>query len=429
MEVHIQNFGCIKNLSANFKPGVHLITGPSGCGRTTLCRSILWALAGSPPGQGLRSSGETSVKLVLPGIGVATRKVNSDGETVSFINEEGVVSENPEESLRKHKIFSGIYHRGTACLYSVYPKEPPASFRIGDKVVPILPMSLPDIKEKYHQVQQKHLAIRAEMGMLDTMKSAFVKEINILREELCRLKEQEQTQEDFALYHLMESGECPLYQVRCSCKDGNIVKVKEDVKARIAGKTEAPGFQDTVRAKERALAEKELNLMILSERGRDKAGKTLPEKLKLVETQLEVGKAMIDALEKHEIWKERLEKVKLVKDMKDSILAIAARLGVDLSYRDGFLLDNRPIELPSRSETVVLDYCIQKATGAPVIVVDDFDVLDIPWKQRHLKDAAISGKTVLFTSASSMPRVVSGTTPWHFVNGTLEPAAKQTVTR
>jgi AAA domain len=429
MEVHIRNFGCVEHLSANFEPGVHLITGPRGCGRTTLCRSIQWALAGSPPGQEMWSPRETSVELVFPGIGVVKRKANPGGETVSFIDKEGVESKNPEESLRKNGIFPEIYHKGAACLYSAYPKEPPATIRIADRTIPILPMSLPDIKIKFHQTQQKRLDIKIEMEMQDMMKSRVAEEIKLLRAELCRLKEQEQTQDDFALYHLMESGECPLYQVRCSCKDGNMAKVKDDVKSRLTGKIDVPGFQGTLSSTERALAEKELQFSILSEKGRDNPGNSLPEKLKLVESQLEVGRAMIDALEKREFWKARMDEIKLLRALKNPILVASVKLRIDLSFRDGFLLDDRPIERLSRSETVVLDYCIQKATGAPVIVVDNFDDLDAVWKLRHIKDAAISGKTVLFTSAASMTRVVSGTTPWHFINGMLEPVAKQTAAR
>lgn len=66
--LHLNNFLCHDSLTVNFKEGITLISGPSGKGKTTIIRAILWCLHGTMKNVSMIKKKSTYVKLAFQGI-------------------------------------------------------------------------------------------------------------------------------------------------------------------------------------------------------------------------------------------------------------------------------------------------------------------------------------------------------------------------
>ena len=103
MEVHISNFRSIKEKSFSFKSGIHLISGESGAGKSTVLESIFWCLYGGkniyPLGVEKPKKSHTKVRLVLPNISI-TRSKPPDKVTVEI-----------EDNIYEHKEAEKVIER------------------------------------------------------------------------------------------------------------------------------------------------------------------------------------------------------------------------------------------------------------------------------------------------------------------------------
>ena len=103
MEVHISNFRSIKEKSFSFESGIHLVSGESGTGKSTLLESIFWCLYGGkniyPLGVEKPKKNYTNVRLVLPNISITRSKppdkvvVETKGETYEHKEAEKVIEQ------------------------------------------------------------------------------------------------------------------------------------------------------------------------------------------------------------------------------------------------------------------------------------------------------------------------------------------------
>ena len=103
MEVHISNFRSIKEKIFSFESGIHLISGESGTGKSTLLESIFWCLYGGkniyPLGEEKPKKGFTVVSLTLPKIKITRSKppdkviVHTNGEKYEHKEAEKIVEQ------------------------------------------------------------------------------------------------------------------------------------------------------------------------------------------------------------------------------------------------------------------------------------------------------------------------------------------------
>ncbi len=400
-------------LKVRLEKGVNILTGTSSSGKTTLCKAIAWGLSGTRP-EGCTVKG---IEIYAPGIGVITRRsIDGTGASgVSLVSETGTALADFESVLGKAGVKPVFYQLGIEGLYSRYymDAEPPVSIMAGGKPMSIVTLSLAacnDAIGKYRGAREELQSIVARSA---SMQAELEKEIDELRRDISSMKEREQAQFELSYLALMESKECPLYQLTCTCRDESVELVKEDIRQRTEGVVREPDFASRLAGKERALSEKQLRLLILSENLIDGNGNTVNDRLVEIESRIALGKQVIAAVEKREKWLKSMSLIKPYINIKDALIALATAFGVQLAFSEKFLLNGQPVECGSRAEHVVLSYCLQMVACLPVILVDNFDVLDRKFKQRVIDHAISSMKTVLFIAASTEPRKLAGTHSWH----------------
>ena len=363
------------------------------------------------------------MEVKLPGLGIVKREATAQGETLEVYDDDGTLIDEPSVWLKTNGFLPQVLHEGAACLSGLSLKEPFSEFVIDGKATRMSQGGVDSFRLAHEQLLKQYADLQATEEMMATMGTRLEKELTTLRAEYMRLKAQEDMQNDYALLHLMDSRECPLYQVTCTCQDKNVPKVKEDVKSRLSGKQAIPDFAVKLRKLEGELVRKELYLSVLKERAIDGSNKNLTERIEGMKTQLARSNDALSSVERWEKWHKAAGKYQPVIALKDKVLAGAKALGMDLktSAGDSFLLNGGPVAHACRVERAVLGYCLQAATGAPVILVDDFDAFDLAWKTKLLGHAKASGKTVILFASSSKPKYISGVSSWHLSEGKLQP--------
>ncbi len=396
--------------------GVNLITGPSNAGKTLLCEAIKWALTGAP---GLRHP--RAVNLSFGGIGVL-RTEEPDGGSRTVVSVGGREAADPEAALREIKANPAFYVPGVGGLFiSNCPEpDPPTVIESETQRVDLARFSLEKCKSALHELLGERETLTAVAAGIEAKSSTLHAEIDALMREIREMKKVELAQFDLSAFHVMDSGECPVYPLSCPCTDPIVQLTKEHYRKRTEGVELIPDFSRILREKERELSEKRLRLQILSEGMPDTGGKKLQERLAEVEGRIALGEKVVEGREKLTAWEQNRKKAEPFIGVKDRLIALAAELGLPLDF-DGraYLLRGAPPERGSRTDLVLLGYCLQAAAGVPLIIVDDFDVLDKNWKARLISHATGSGKTTLLFASSSGPIRIPGVASWHF-NGRLE---------
>jgi hypothetical protein len=337
-------------------------------------------------------------------------------------DQEGTVIDEPSEWLKTAGFIpETLYEDSAMALSSAVLSEPPYEIVIDGQKTRLSREVAVRFKETHRQRLRQDSDLQAKQEIADPVGGEGEKELLALREGYARLRGQEDIQNDLAVLHLMDSRECPLYQVTCACQDKNVPKVKEEIKGRLAGKQVIPDYVAKLRKLEAEIARREIYQGVLKENatvGNDKNHGARVENLK---EHLAKDSHTQEVVERWDKWRETRDRFQPILALKDKAMACAKAIGLDLVKTGaGFLLNGGPVEYACRVERAAMSYCFQAASGAPVILVDDFDASDIAWKTRLLGHAKASGNTVIFFGLSSKPKYISGVSSWHLSGGKLE---------
>ncbi len=398
--------------------GVNLITGSSNAGKTLLCEAIRWALTGAP---GLRHPG--AVSLGFDSVKIERREV-PDGGSKAVATVDGTVAADPDAALLGMGVIPAVYSLGVAGLFSSNcpEMEPPAAVELGKERVDLSRCSLDKCTSALRDLLAERETLKAVAACIESKSSALQTEVDDLSREIREMKRQEQAQLDLCALHVMNSGECPVYPVTCPCADPVVELTKEHFRKRTESVERIPDFSLILREKEGALAGKRLTLDILNA-GLPVGGKILQTRLAEVEGRIALGEKVVEGVTKIAAWKQTVKEREPFVRIKDKLTALASEFGLPLSFNGrAYLLRGGPVEQASRTELILLGYCLQDAAGVPVLLVDDFDALDKNWKSRLISRATTTGKSVLLFASSSGPVKIPGVASWHF-NGRLERVA------
>lgn len=398
--------------------GVNLITGPSNSGKTSLCEAIKWALTGAP---GLRHP--RVVSLSIGGVGVRREETGNGSRPVVTIN--GTEAAGPETALLGMGVIPTIYTMGVAGLFSSdYPgEESPTMIEVDKERVDLSRCSFEKCTSALQELLTERETLKAVAAGIESKGPSLRAEIEALTSEIREMKKVEQTQLDLGALHVMNSGECPVYPVTCPCTDHVVELTKEHFRKRTEGVECDSDFSRILGEKERMLAEKRITFQVLSEGLPDSAGKNLQARLAEVEARIALGEKVVEGVKKRGAWKRKVKEVEPFIKVRDRLIALAVEFGLALAFNGRtYQLRGYPVEKASRTEFVLLGYCLQAASGVPVLIVDDFDVLDKNWKSRLISHAVAAGKPALLFASSSGPVRIPGVTSWH-LNGRLERVA------
>ncbi len=397
--------------------GVNLITGPSNAGKTLLCEAIKWALTGAP---GLRHP--RAVSVGFDGVGVLRTEVPDGRGSRAVVSVGGREAADPEAALREIGANPAFYVTGVGGLFnSNCPEsEPPTVIESDKHMVDLSRCSLEKCRSALHELLAERETLTAIAAGIEAKSPMLQAEIDALLLAIAEMKKVELAQLDLSALHVMDSGECPVYPLSCPCTDSLVQLTKEHYRKRTEGVELIPDFIRILGEKQRELAEKRLRLQILSEGMPDVGGKKLQERLAEVETRIALGEKVVEGRERLSAWEENRKKAEPFIGVKDRLIALAAELGLPLGF-DGraYVLRGAPPERGSRTDLVLLGYCLQAAADVPLAIVDDFDILDKNWKARLISHATGSGKPALLFASSSGPIRVPGVASWH-LNGRLE---------
>jgi len=399
--------------------GVNLITGPSNAGKTSLCEAIKWALTGA---SGLHHP--TTVDLSFDGTCVSRTEVPGGGSR-AVVSVGGKEAVDPDAALREIGANPAFYIDGALGLFTNCSETgPPTVIESGKQLVDLTKYSLEKCKSALRELVAEREILAAVAAGIEAKSSALRTAVDSVLRDLSEMKKMEQAQLDHSALHVMDCGECPVYPLQCPCADPIVELTKEHYRKRTEGVELIPDFMRVLRKKERELAEKRLWLHILSEGMPDAGGKKVQERLSEVEARIAQGEKVVEGREKLTAWEENRKKAESYIAVKDKLIAHAAQLGLQLDF-DGrtYLLRGIPLERVSRTDIVLLEYCLQAAAGVPLVMVDDFDVLDKSWKGRLIGHAEATRKPTLLFASSSGPIRIPGVTSWH-LDGRLKKVAE-----
>jgi uncharacterized coiled-coil protein SlyX len=338
---------------------------------------------------------------------------------------DGVVAADPEAALLGMGVIPAVYSLGVAGLFSSNCPDlgPPIEVELNKERVDLSRCSLEKCTSALRDLLVEREMLKAVAAGIDSKTSALQTEVDALLREIMEMKKQEQAQLDLCTLHVMNSGECPVYPVNCPCADPVVGLTKEHFRKRTEGVERVPDFSLILREKERALAMKRILLEILKEGVPDAKGKNLQARLAEVEARVALGEKVVEGVTKLAAWKRTVkEKEPLVK-ISDRLVALAVEIGLPLAFNGkAYQLRGGPVEQASRTDLILLGYCLQDTAGVPVLIVDDFDVLDKNWKSRLITRATATGKPVLLFASSSGPVRIPGVASWH-LNGRMERVA------
>lgn len=419
-------FGSVRvTEKASFGPGAHLVTGPSGSGKSRFRQALVWAMTGLSSGPKLPPG--ALVEVAFPGIGHVKRSMSQEAAAVEVLDQDGVVSDDPAGMLLNAGFLPCALRKGSSCLVGDLPPEPDKTVVVEGKRYSLDHTSSARVREDLQKRFLEYAGLISTKERVNVLREKIAAEREGMTAELLKMREQDGVQNNLSLLHLMDSGECPLYHVTCACGDKNIAKVKDEVRGRVAGKKEIPGHFEAVRKLEYEITRKQLYLDILASGPIDGEEKPIEERIAELKIRVDRGKAILAAAERREQWAAKSADLNRILSLKDDIIQGARTFGLDLTFLNGFKMRGLPVESASRSEKVALDYVVQKASGSPVIIIDDFDALDITWKTKMLEDAGKSDRTVIFLASSSIPRMVPSATCWHIDHGRLVPVVPKEV--
>ncbi len=399
--------------------GVNLITGPSNAGKTLLCEAIRWALTGAP---GLRHPG--TVSLSFDNVKIERREV-PDGGSKTVATVDGTAAADPDAALLGMGVIPAVYSLCVAGLFSSNcpEMEPPAEVELGKERVDLSRCSLEKCTSALRDLIVEREMLKAVAAGIESKTSALQTEVDALLREIMEMHKQEQAQLDLCALHVMNSGECPVYPVNCPCADPVVGLTKEHFRKRTEGVERIPDFSLILHERERALAMKRVLLEILKEGVPDAKGKDLKARLAEVEARVALGEKVVEGVTKLAAWKRTVKEKEPFVKISDSLVALASEFGMPLAFNGrAYRLRGGPVEQASRTDLILLGYCLQDAAGVPVLIVDDFDVLDKNWKSRLISRATATGKSVLLFASSSGPVKIPGVASWH-LNGRLEKIA------
>src|SRR5574341_482232 len=392
--------------------GVNLVTGPSNAGKTLLCEAIRWALTGAP---GLRHPGVVGlgfdkVKIV--------RREEPDGGSKAVVTVDGAAAADPEAALLEMGVIPSIYTLGVSGLFSSNWPDPDPPF-----VVDLGRYRPEKCASALRDLLAERETLKAVAAGMASKRSVLQTEADALSREIMAMKKQEQEQLDLCALHVMNSGECPVYPVTCSCADPVVGLAKEHFRKRTEGVERIPDFSQILHEKERALASKRVMLEILNAGLPDAEGKNLQARLAEVEARVALGEKVVEGVTKLADWKRTVKEREPFSKISDRLVALAVEIGLPFSFTGrAYRLRGGPVEQASRTDLIMLGYCLQDAAGVPVLIVDDFDVLDKNWKSRLISRATATGKPAILFASSSGPVRISGVASWH-LNGRLEKIA------
>lgn len=382
--------------------GVNLITGPSGAGKTLFCDAIKWGLVGS---KAFRHP--ESVSLIIQNIG----SIKRDKTSVTAV---GLDAIDP-----------ALYILGVRGLFSsTFPGPQPSQVvDINSQKINVATCDLAKCKSALTGLYADRAELQTIIESLEIQKTALQSEMETLAEELRGIKEQQPDQLAACTLKVMESGECPLYPVTCQCKDVTVGKTKELYRKKLVGIRQIPGFFAAIAEKERAIADKRIRLELIEAGMPDATGKTLQMRLSEVEPRISVGEKVIECVERLAEWDNKSRQAAPFTAIKDRLLPMAAGFGIPLTFTcDKYLLRGEPVERGGRTDLVVIGYCLQVAAGLPVVIVDNFDVLDRGWKAKLVGHAQKNGTATVFIASSSVPINMPGVISWH-LDGKLSKVA------
>jgi hypothetical protein len=398
---------------------VNLITGPSNAGKTLLCEAIRWALTGDP---GLRHPGVVDLGFDSARV---VRRDKPDGGSRAVVTVGGTEVSDPEAALLGMGVIPAVYTQGVAGLFSSNcpDPDPPAVVETDKERVDLSNCNLEKCTSTLRDLLVERETLTAVFAGIGSKSSALHAEIEALACEIREMKKQEQAQLDLGALHVMNSGECPVYPVTCPCKDPVVELTKEHFRKRTEGVERIADFSLILNEKERALATKRTTLGALREGLPDSGGKNLQARLAEVEARVALGEKVVEGVKKLTAWKRKVKEAEPFVKVKERLVALSAVFGLPLDFNGrAYQLRGGPAEQASRTDLVLLGYCLQEAAGVPVLIVDDFDVLDKNWKTRLMNHAASTRKPVLLFASSSGPVRIPGVTSWH-LNGRLEKVA------
>jgi uncharacterized coiled-coil protein SlyX len=399
--------------------GVNLITGPSNAGKTLLCEAIRWALTGAT---GLHHPG--AVSLIFDSVKIERRE-GPKGGSEALVTVDGATAADPETALLGMGVIPAVYTHGVTGLFSSnYPDlEPPSMVELDKERVDLNKYSIEKCEATLRDLFAEREGLKIVAAGIESKTSTLQTEVDALSREIMELKKQEQAQLDLCALHVMNSGECPVYPVTCVCTDPIVELTKEHFRKRTEGVERIADFSLILREKERALAARRFTLEILCAGLPDAKGKNLQARLAEVEARVALGEKVVEGVTKLAAWKRIFKEREPFVKISDKLAALASEFGLPLAFNGrSYLLRGGPVEQASRTDLILLGYCLQDAAGVPVLVVDDFDVLDKNWKSRLISRATATGKPILLFASSSGPVRIPGVASWH-LNGRLEKVA------
>lgn len=411
-------------IEINIGTGVNLITGPTASGKTKICHAVTFGLAGHLKG----APSHETVSLHLPSGMVVQREQKKNGEhVVSVIDANGVASNDPAESLNQMGVNQTIYTLGVKGIYShYYAAEPPFWVKVNGSPIDIRQSSAENANATYNKLLGEQKILQSMIEQTELMIDRVSTEVEALTSDVSAMKINEQVQYAHSMLFIMESGECPIYALNCTCKDEIVRLTKEDMKRQVQGVKPLPAFYETMKKKESELASKELLLTVIRDGWKNSEGVSVQEQLKEVERLLSMSGEIKKAVEAREEWKHNRNIIKPFVRIKDQLVSIAKSIGLDLTFNGiRYLLHGKDVAIASASEQILLEYCLQQAAELPLVIIDDFGSLDITWKERvfeHAKTAS-DNRIIVLLASSSEPKKYAGVNSWHLSDGSLERVA------
>ncbi len=178
-ELYIRNFAIIDELHLSFRPGLNILTGETGAGKSIIIDAITALIGGRARQEWLRT-GESS--LLVEGIFTMPRSVASD--IAPLLEREGLEGDSPDLLILSREIRSS-----GRSIARINGRAAPLSLvrEVGDRLV--------DIHGQGEHLsllrRSRHLLLLDRFADLESMRaefSALAKEVERVREELARLR-------------------------------------------------------------------------------------------------------------------------------------------------------------------------------------------------------------------------------------------------